>query len=270
MTEEKKRREIKLIATDMDGTLVNDQKEVPASFDNWVLSHPDQQMVIASGRPYYTNEELFSKIKDHLIFIGDNGGVIYQQGKVLAKSGLTSEEAAFCLDLFKDDPIASPILCGLKEGISHDPKDDKLFLKQLDTYYIKRRYAEDLAKEVDSDEMIKVSVYFGDRDAESRFKKLPPMPADMDAVLAGPEWIDFVNKEANKGTALTKIAEMKGIPKDEVLAFGDYLNDYTMLEAAGLSYAMVNGHPDLKAIADEIAPSNNEEGVMQVLRQLFD
>ena len=270
MTEEKKRREIKLIATDMDGTLVNDQKEVPASFDNWVLSHPDQQMVIASGRPYYTNEELFSKIKDHLIFIGDNGGVIYQQGKVLAKSGLTSEEVAFCLDLFKDDPIASPILCGLKEGISHDPKDDKLFLKQLDTYYIKRRYAEDLAKEVDSDEIIKVSVYFGDRDAESRFKKLPPMPADMDAVLAGPEWIDFVNKEANKGTALTKIAEMKGIPKDEVLAFGDYLNDYTMLEAAGLSYAMVNGHPDLKAIADEIAPSNNEEGVMQVLRQLLD
>ncbi len=61
MTEEKKRREIKLIATDMDGTLVNDQKEVPASFDNWVLSHPDQQMVIASGRPYYTNEELFPR-----------------------------------------------------------------------------------------------------------------------------------------------------------------------------------------------------------------
>jgi hypothetical protein len=65
--EEKKK--IKLIATDMDGTLVNDAKEVPASFAPWVLSHPDQQMVIASGRPYYTNEELFKEIKDHLIFI---------------------------------------------------------------------------------------------------------------------------------------------------------------------------------------------------------
>ncbi|KIY24060.1 hypothetical protein SB57_10380, partial [Lactobacillus delbrueckii subsp. bulgaricus] len=48
-------KKIKLIATDMDGTLVNDAKEVPDSFAPWVLSHPDQQMVIASGRPYYTN-----------------------------------------------------------------------------------------------------------------------------------------------------------------------------------------------------------------------
>ena len=98
--EEKK--EIKLIATDMDGTLVNDAKEVPASFAPWVLSHPDQQMVIASGRPYYTNEELFKEIKDHLIFIGDNGGLIYQRGQILAKAGITAEEAEFCLNLFKD------------------------------------------------------------------------------------------------------------------------------------------------------------------------
>ena len=92
------------------------------------------------------------------------------------------------------------------------------------------------------------------------------MPGNLSAVLAGPEWIDIVNKDANKGAAVKKIADLKGIKQDEILAFGDYLNDLTMLEAAGTSYAMVNGHPDLKKIADHIAPSNNDEGVMQILQ----
>ncbi|WP_201331475.1 HAD family hydrolase, partial [Lactobacillus nasalidis] len=99
--------------------------------------------------------------------------------------------------------------------------------------------------------------------------QLPEMPGNLSAVLAGPEWIDIVNKDANKGAAVKKIADLKGIKRGEILAFGDYLNDLTMLQAAGVSYAMVNGHPDLKKIADHIAPSNNEEGVMQVLNKLF-
>ncbi|WP_333740835.1 HAD family hydrolase [Lactobacillus delbrueckii] len=266
--EEKKK--IKLIATDMDGTLVNDAKEVPASFAPWVLSHPDQQMVIASGRPYYTNEELFKEIKDHLIFIGDNGGLIYQQGQVLAKAGITAEEAKFCLDLFKDEPLANPILCGASQAICHDPKGDRNFLKQLDTYYIKRRYVEDLEAEVNSDEIIKFTVYIEGGAAESIYRQLPEIPGNLSAVLAGPEWIDIVNKDANKGAAVKKIVDLKGIKQDEILAFGDYLNDLTMLEAAGTSYAMVNGHPDSKKVADHIAPSNNDEGVMQILRKLFD
>ncbi|WP_244661472.1 HAD family hydrolase, partial [Lactobacillus nasalidis] len=165
--------EIKLIATDMDGTLVNDAKEVPASFASWVLNHPDQQMVIASGRPYYTNEKLFDEIKDHLIFIGDNGGVIYQQGKFLAKAGITPEEAAFCLDLFAGEPLANPILCGASQAICHDPAGDQNFLKQLDTYYIKRRYVEDLRAEVASDEMIKFTVYIEGGAAEGIYRQLP-------------------------------------------------------------------------------------------------
>ena len=266
--EEKK--EIKLIATDMDGTLVNDAKEVPASFAPWVLSHPDQQMVIASGRPYYTNEELFKEIKEHLIFIGDNGGLIYQRGQILAKAGITAEEAEFCLNLFKDEPLANPILCGASQAICHDPAGDQNFLKQLDTYYIKRRYVEDLDAEVNSDEIIKFTAYIEGGEAERIYRQLPEMPGNLSAVLAGPEWIDIVNKDANKGAAMKKIANLKGIKKEETLAFGDYLNDLTMLEAAGTSYAMVNGHPDLKKIADHIAPSNNDEGVMQILRKLFD
>ena len=262
--------QIKLIATDMDGTLVNDAKEVPASFDQWVLDHPQVQMVIASGRPYYTNEKLFGKIADHLIFIGDNGGVIYQNGKFLYEQALTADEALFCLKLFEVNPSASPILCGASQAICYDPKGDEELSRQLDTYYIKRRYVKQLEAEVASDKIIKFTVYFKNQGAEEAYRKLPPMPENLTAVLAGADWIDIVNKQVSKGAALRQIERLKGLKREETLAFGDYLNDYTMLQEAGHSYAMVNGHPDLKAIADHIAPSNNDEGVMQVLKAIFD
>ena len=53
------------------------------------------------------------------------------------------------------------------------------------------------------------------------------------------------------------------------MALGDYLNDMELLQAAGCAYCMENGHPDLKKIADHIAPSNEEDGVVRVIRDVF-
>ena len=60
-----------------------------------------------------------------------------------------------------------------------------------------------------------------------------------------------------------------GIGSEEVMAFGDYMNDYDMIKYAGESYAMANGHPDLIAAAKHTAPSNDEHGVIRVLEQLL-
>lgn len=72
-----------------------------------------------------------------------------------------------------------------------------------------------------------------------------------------------------KGMALTKLAELAGIPIAATVAFGDYLNDFEMLRAAGTAVAMENAHPQLKEIADIIAPANTNNGVSTVLRQLL-
>ena len=74
----------------------------------------------------------------------------------------------------------------------------------------------------------------------------------------------------NKGEALRGVQRMLGIRPEECMAFGDYLNDCELLDAVGESYAMENAHPALKRIAKYIAPSNDEDGVMRVLRERFD
>jgi len=73
----------------------------------------------------------------------------------------------------------------------------------------------------------------------------------------------------SKASGLAAVAAELGVPADEVIAFGDMPNDLPMLSWAGHSVGMANGHPDVLALADEVAPSNDDEGVAQVLERWF-
>jgi Cof subfamily protein (haloacid dehalogenase superfamily) len=264
------KRQIKLVAVDMDGTLVNDRKEIPKSFAPWVIDHPEVQMVIASGRPYYTNERLFRDISDKLIIVGDNGSLIFHKGNVLYKRPIPREDVLSALSLLRQVPEAFVILCGVHGALHTETDNDPSVRYQLDNFFYKRTQVDDLRKAVDQDEILKLSIYFRNHDAEAFYPQIAEHQGNLQAILAGDEWIDLVPGDVSKGDAIRIIEEMRGIRPSETMAFGDYLNDYTMLQTVGESYAMENGHPELKKVARHIAPNNNEEGVMQVLRHVFD
>ena len=86
-------------------------------------------------------------------------------------------------------------------------------------------------------------------------------------ILSGEHWVDVMKPGVNKGCAMRGIQQKLGISAAECMAFGDYLNDCELLQAVGESYAMENAHPALKALARHIAPSNDENGVMRVVRE---
>lgn len=91
----------------------------------------------------------------------------------------------------------------------------------------------------------------------------------LNVVLSGECWIDIANKEVCKGAALKFLQDRYDISADESMAFGDFLNDESMLLQCTESYAMSNGHPLLKEKARYIAPSNDEDGVMKILRAVI-
>ncbi|MDU4936806.1 MAG: HAD hydrolase family protein, partial [Peptostreptococcaceae bacterium] len=78
-------------------------------------------------------------------------------------------------------------------------------------------------------------------------------------------WVDFMNLDINKGNAIKKLQEIYEITYDECMAFGDYLNDYEMMQECKHSYAMANAHPKLKEICNYEAKSNDEDGVVDAL-----
>jgi Cof subfamily protein (haloacid dehalogenase superfamily) len=87
--------------------------------------------------------------------------------------------------------------------------------------------------------------------------------------ISNAEYLEFMPPTVNKGTALAVVAEHYGIPRARVIAFGDAGNDIPAIAWAGLGVAMENAHPEVKSIADRIAPRFDEDGVAAVLEEIF-
>jgi hydroxymethylpyrimidine pyrophosphatase-like HAD family hydrolase len=86
-------------------------------------------------------------------------------------------------------------------------------------------------------------------------------------IRSDPDLIQIMDAAASKGAALRRVCEHYAVPTDQVMAVGDAVNDIPMLEAAGVAVAMDNAHPDVKRVADWVAPSNNDHGVCAALRR---
>ena len=86
---------------------------------------------------------------------------------------------------------------------------------------------------------------------------------------SNPKFIEFVSPAAGKAAALARVSEITGVPREEIIAFGDGLNDLDMLEWAGTSCAMENGAPEVKARSTRVVPSNAEDGVAQEVEALL-
>ena len=265
------RPDIRLIAVDLDGTLLNDRKEIPPDFVPMVNAlHPHGvRFVIASGRQYFNLAAMFESIADKLFFFSENGGLVFD-----------GAENIFCRPL-PDDILpelwrtgsaihATTVLCGVQSAyISSDCSP--VGRENTAIYYRKRTFADDplAAAKAAGDRIVKVAVFDAVDAAakcEPRFAQFRPR---LKVTLAGQSWVDVMRADVNKGLSLEFLQKRLGISPEQCMAFGDYPNDLEMIRQAGFSYAMANSHPDLLAAAKYRAPSNEEDGVMRVLRETF-
>lgn len=255
---------IRLVATDMDGTLLDSQKRQPADFMDWVKNHPEIKTVIASGRQYYTLVNEFIPVKDQLIYVAENGGLVFEKGKVLYSNEMKKEDIRDCLNLMEGVKGLTPILCGAESAYMKPASE--LVCREASIYYHHLQQTEDLYEASSQDVIVKIAVFVEEKAAEDSMKYFTEIKSHLTAVLSGDSWIDIANSTISKGIAVEVIQKKYGISKSESMAFGDYLNDADLLKSCEESYCMKNGHPDLKAIAKYIADSNDDNGVMKVLK----
>lgn len=255
---------IKLIALDLDGTLLNSDKQFPAEFPAWVKAHPDTAVVLASGRQLFTLQEQFSEIADRLWYIAENGALIAHAGEIIKVDSMSGEDVLEILDEFPGDELCEPLLCGLKSAyVRHIGGKAK---EESTKYYARIEYNNDLRSCASQDKMLKIAIFVQSFRAEEVYNRLPERKKGLTALLSGDSWIDIANSTVEKGIALRTVREHLGVTREETAAFGDYLNDMTLLAEAGESYAMANAHPDLKRTARHVTRfTNDENGVMDVL-----
>ena len=258
--------DIRLVALDMDGTLLDSNKNLPVDFIPWVKSHTDIKTVTASGRQYHTLEKDFAQLKDNLIFVAENGGLVIDRDKIIYINEMDKEDVRRCLDIIGEYPDMTPVLCGANSA--YMPKADDEIISLVDMYYVRFKVVDDIYSCVDADRIIKIAVNVRDNKAEQSMRYFSDLGGKIKPVLSGDRWIDIANTSVNKGEAVKAVLKNFDIDRNEAMAFGDYLNDYELIQSCEESYCMENGHPKLKEIAKYVTASNDDDGVMKVLREL--
>lgn len=260
----------KLIATDMDGTLLNSESEI--SPRNAEAIHSAEKagikVVLATGRP-------IQGVRKYLAHLGLCGPVITYNGAVVADS--VTEEI-----LYEQSMSRSDAELALRLGQEYDTtmciwSRGQLYANKLDDRaydYMKISGVEPILV-TDFTEILDRGItkilWYDD------VKMIGRMPAEMATkgfcetsfCLSRPYFLEFFSSRASKANAIAKLCEMYGITPDEVVVFGDAPNDLPMIEFAGLGVAMGNALPELKEVADTITVTNDEDGVAAVIEGIL-
>ena len=148
--------------------------------------------------------------------------------------------------------------------------DDK-YIPDISFYYTDYEIISDYTK-VD-EQILKVAVFDPVGSAKNAYPYLKDkLDKTLVPVVSSVEWLDIMDKRLNKGLALDTLQKHFGIKKSETMAFGDFNNDIELLKEADYSFAMQNATDAVKNAANYIAPSNNDFGVVQKIKEiaLFD
>ena len=264
---------VKLVATDMDGTFLTSK----GYYDNQRLHNVLEKFeknnmffVAASGRSMPALEKMIAPHADKMAFIAENGTLVKVGEKTVFESGLTKPEFLEITDTLIESPYMTGydfLLSGEKGAYLH-PKASDEYLEFISHYYENVQRVDNLANVTDN--ILKVTANFAEdtvRNGEAWFNQRIDF---VKAVTTGFKSIDIILSDVNKRTGLEALCESYGLSAAEVVAFGDNLNDYEMLEFAGRAVATQNARQEIKEISSEIIGHCDEESVMTYMEGLVD
>lgn len=256
----------------MDGTLLDSGHNMPEDTADIIrrMNSLGVKFAAASGRQYQSVKKLFDNIgvSEDMFFIAENGGIVCERDNILHCETIPEEDVHMLIDMLSEMSDVQIILSGAKSAYIASAISDTDFGANAALYCERLTFSEDLHTAAQSDGIIKIAVYHPDAE-HGCYPVLKKLDGKLNVVLSGTRWVDIVSKSADKGSALKFIAEHMGITSAQVMAFGDYLNDLSMIKYAGEGCAMANAHPLLKQSAKHIVPSNDEHGVTETIKKII-
>lgn len=260
--------EIKLVASDMDGTLLNSKGELNKDFFSLFEKMKTKGILftVASGRQLFSLQKQFENIQNEMVFIAENGSYILFKGEELLIQSLYKNTVLELIEKIRKIPNTHIILCGKKTAYIDSYDTD--FTNSLKHHYRKYVHLDDLM-EVPDDDFLKITVYDVTGAEQNSYPHFKELEGDFQVKVSGAVWLDISHKLANKGNAIKIVQKKIGISSDQTMVFGDYLNDLEMMEEAYFSYAMENAHPEVKKTARFITKSNDDNGVLSVLNSML-
>jgi len=256
-----------LIATDLDGTLLAPDAEVPSPYAVEVLSRVDRAgipVVFVTGRPLRWMDGLWGLVARHGMAIVSNGAIAYDvhAREPVRVVGIEPEAGLRVAEAIRRAVPGVTFAIECMDGIRHEPGF-------LDPERVPAGSRRGRLEQVWDTAAVKLLVRHHGRDHD-RFHHVVEAAVDEQAT---PTWsvpglAEISARDVTKATALIELCHLLDVPAQDVVAFGDMPNDLAMLAWAGTSYAVANAHSSVLAVADHVAPPCQEDGVAQVLESI--
>ncbi len=257
---------IKLIATDIDGTLLHSDHTLPVDLPELIHTLHAHNILfsVASGRPYLTLKQSFESLSPDILYIADNGSHVVYQGKEIAVHAIHNSIIKELIVITRELPRAYSVVCTTNGAFVEST--EPAFLMELEKYYVKYTVVDDLAKL--KEQVIKYTVCDLNGAEEHSYPHFLSYQEKIQLSVTGFVWLDCMPKGINKGTAIKEIQNLYHITPEESMAFGDYLNDLEMMQSVYYSFAMANAHDDLKKVSRFETTSNDEDGVTTKIKEM--
>ncbi len=264
----------KLVAIDMDGTLLKEDKTISERTKKAIQSAREKgvTVVLATGRPI----EGVSRYLEELDMYTENDYVLSYNGALIqktkskeavAKVALKGEDLHYLRKL--SDELGVNIHAFSEKSGLITPKNSKYTEVEADINKIEIHEI-NIDNISDDEVMIKIMMIDEPEILGAAMEKLPKEVYEKYTVVrSAPFFLEFLNKKVNKGVGVELLAKHLGIKKEEVMTFGDAGNDLHMIKYAGLGVAMENAFDEVKEAADYITDSNENDGVAKAIEKFI-
>lgn len=264
----------KLVAIDMDGTLLNSEKKVSQRNRQAIKKAVEKGalVVISTGRGFTGIESYLDDLglnKEGQYALTMNGGAAYNcfTKEPLTQIGLKGDDLHRVYELSKELGVKIQAYT-LDECLAQEENEYTEFEREhVGTKVNIIDFCKDIKKD---DDIMKVLLLEEENILDERIKLIPKeIIEEYNVVKSLPMCLEILNKSCNKGIGLKEMSEKLGISSDEIIAIGDEGNDYEMIEFAGLGIAMGNANPKIKEIANYVTDSNDNDGVAKAIEKFI-
>lgn len=274
MESEKKQMDIRVIATDMDGTLLDPKGQLDLPRLEKILDKLDQcdiRFVIATGNEVHRMRQLLGHLADRVVLVVANGARIFENNELIQAQTWDDAIVDRALAHFKgrecqDQFVVTAMNGGfVKEGTVFTELDKFMTPEMIEQLYQRMNFVDEFDPNLFGG-VLKMSMVVGEERLDSVLQEINDLfDGHVRAVSSGYGCIDILQDGIHKAWGLVELLKRWNLKPEQIMAFGDSENDIEMLELAGISYAMENAEEAVKRVATKVAPANSQAGVYKVL-----
>ncbi|MFS9304860.1 HAD family hydrolase [Streptococcus peroris] len=266
--------DIKVIATDMDGTLLDSRGQLDLPRLEKILNRLDQRgvrFVIATGNEVHRMRQLLGHLAERVVLVVANGARIFEHNKLLQAQTWDDAMVDRVLGHFKgrecqDQFVVTGMNGGfVKKGTIFTELDKFMTSEMIEKLYQRMHFVDEFDSSLFGG-VLKMSMVVGEERSDAVLQEINDLfDGQIRAVSSGYGCIDILQTGIHKAWGLEKLLKRWSLKSEQIMAFGDSENDIEMLKLAGISYAMENAEESVKEVATGVAPANSQAGVYQVL-----